>query len=213
MPSRNNSTAVVRNKETNKLETICLDTGEVLTQDVDLSKFRFQLETAMLICQAIREGATLKSIGDNPAFPSLTVVHYWRRSNATFDEEIRMARKDRAEYYHDKVLEIAEDTIDRDDVVVAKFKADQYKWAAEKGDPSSYGNKIEHSGSNVAPTIVVMTGIDRKPDIEVIDYEEVQNTESRREICDVDGGGVRADVHASSETTDEETIAEREEET
>jgi hypothetical protein len=178
------STAIVKNKTTGQLETICLDTGEVLNTGInpkDMSKYKFNMDTALLVCQKIREGATLKQIGDDPALPNLTVIHYWRRSNLSFNEEIKLARKERAEYYHDKVLEIAEETVDRDEVSVAKFKTDQYRWAAEKGDPSSYGNKIEHSGSNTAPSIVIVTGIKRELDIEVTEYEQVEEEKSSSE--------------------------------
>jgi hypothetical protein len=190
------NTALVRNSITNKLETICLDTGDVLRpgSEVSLSKYKFDFNTAVAICQSIREGKTLKQIDDDPSLPSLTVVHYWRRNNATFDEEIKLARKDRAEYYHDRVLDLANSEMDKDDVPVAKFKADAYKWAAEKGDPASYGNKIEHSGSNVAPTIVVVTGIERKPDIEV-EYEEVHSVgRIDEQDGDSDGSGVQSDM-------------------
>lgn len=171
MGNKVQSTTIVKNKQTGKLEVICLDTGEVINQGVDLSKYKFDLHTAMLVCQHIREGATLKQIDNDPDLPSLTVIHYWRRTNASFDEEIKLARKDRAEYYHDRVLDLADETLDKDEVAVNKFKADQYKWAAEKGDPASYGNKIEHTGSNVAPSIVVVTGISRSKEAEVIETE------------------------------------------
>ena len=127
-----NST-IVKNPTTGKYETICLDTGEILntSNPMDLSRYRFDLDVALIICQRIREGATLKQIGDDPTLPSLTVLHYWRRTNATFDQEIKLARKERAEYFHDKVLEIADEVVDREEVPVAKFKADQYRWAAD----------------------------------------------------------------------------------
>ena len=201
------NTAIVRNKQTGALETICLDTGDVLRpgSEINLTEYKFNYETAVLVCQKIREGATLKQIGDDPSLPSLTVIHYWRRNNASFDAEIKLARKDRAEYYHDKVLDLADDIVDKDDVPVARFKADTYKWAAEKGDPSSYGSKIEHTGSNVAPTIVVMTGIERiKPDIEVTDYENVSSTERREQISKAESGGVRS----SGEEGRDETTSE-----
>jgi len=192
MKGNNFNTALVKNPKTGALENVCLDTGEILRPVSlhDMEKYRFNFDMALLICQRVREGATLKELGDDPSLPSLTVIHYWRRNNATFDEEIKLARKDRAEYYADKVIEIAEQVVDKDDVPVAKFKSDVYKWAAEKGDPGSYGNKIEHTGSNTATTLVVMTGIERKPDIEV-KYEEVQSTEPKYEQDGTtDGRGV-----------------------
>jgi len=200
------STAIVRNED-GKLETICLDTGEVLdvVGERDLVSFKFNLETASLMCQHIREGRTLKSIGDDVEFPSLQVIHYWRRTNATFDAELKLARKDRAEYYHDKVLDIANTITDKEDIPVARFQTDQYKWAAEKGDPASYGNKIEHSGSNIAPTYVVVTGVPkRKADVETEAKEvenENENTERGREINRSEQGRVHEIGEEESEGT------------
>lgn len=182
----NDTTMIVRNQRTGKLETICLETGEVLNalNASDMSRYKFHLETAAAICQAIREGRTLKSLHDDPDFPDLAVIHYWRRNNATFDEEIKLARKERAEYYHDRVLELADNTIpERDEIALAKFRADQYKWAAEKGDPGSYGNKIEHTGSNTAPTMVIVTGIRRNVDGE----EKTQRDVLPEEVSDIGG--------------------------
>jgi hypothetical protein len=193
MKGNNYNTIIVRNPKSGELENICLDTGEVISPVAihDMDKFRFNYDVALLICQKVREGATLKQLGDDPSLPSLSVIHYWRRTNATFDEEIKLARKDRAEYYADKVIEIAEQVVDKDDVPVAKFRADQYKWAAEKGDPSSYGNKIEHTGSNTAPALVVVTGI-KRPDVEVTEYEEVSSIRPDGQQDEViDGGRVQ----------------------
>lgn len=204
MGNKDYSTAIVRNK-LGELETICLDTGEVIgtVSDKDLSRYRFNLETAALICQSIREGKTLKAIGEDPNFPSLQVIHYWRRTNATFDAEIKLARKERAEYYHDKVLEIADEVSEKEEIPVAKFKAEQYKWAAEKGDPSSYGNKIEHTGNNVAPSFIVVTGVPkRKIDIETESREitdEEKNIGRNGEIHRLERGGVSEIAEDSSE--------------
>lgn len=184
MKGNNYNTAIVKNPKTGELETVCLDTGEVVRslQVNELEKYKFNFDTALLVCQKIREGATLKEIHDDPTLPELTVIHYWRRTNPTFDEEIKLARKERAEYYHDRVIQIADEVVDRDDVAVAKFKADQYRWAAEKGDPSSYGNKVEHTGSNTAPSIVVVTGIERKPDVVVEAKSKEPEPEQKEEI-------------------------------
>jgi len=218
---RNNkdySTAIVRNS-LGELETICLDTGEVISSvsSQDLSKYRFNLETAALICQSIREGKTLKAIGEDTNFPSLQVVHYWRRTNATFDAEIKLARKERAEYYHDKVLDITDSVMDKDEVAVARFKTEQYKWAAEKGDPSSFGNKIEHTGNNTAPAFIVITGVPRrKIDIEVESKEVVNEqkdeiTDGGRPVCGSEPRGIPQASETESEGSGEEEKAGREE--
>jgi hypothetical protein len=178
-PINEGNTAVVLNRATGNYEIICLDTGEVVNvrSSHDLSKYKFDFDQGLRICQAIREGKTLQSIAADESFPDLHVISYWRKINATFDEEIKLARKQRAEYYHDKVIELANTVDDDSNVAVAKFKAEQYRWAAEKGDPGSYGNKIEHTGSNTATSIVVYTGIERRPVHDVIEADKAVITE------------------------------------
>lgn len=209
-PLTEQNTEIVLNRETGKYEIVCLDTGEVISQDnklSDLSKYKFNFEQGLMICQAIREGKTLQDIDNDSNFPSLHVVAYWRKMNATFNEEIKLARKQRAEYYHDRVIALANETTDDSNVAVAKFKADQYRWAAEKGDPGSFGNKIEHTGNTNATSIVVFTGIDRtpKPDIiEVIDGNK--NDNEKQQASESYGGRVPKDSEAepTEETTAEE---------
>lgn len=175
-PLTEQNTALVLNKESGAYEVICLETGEVITANksvADLSKFMFNFDQAMLVCQAIREGATLQDLDADPMYPSLHVIAYWRKRHVMFDEEFKLARKQRAEYYHDRVISLANAADDDSNVAVAKFKADQYKWAAEKGDPSTFGNKIEHTGNANATSIVVFTGIDRKPkEADVIEVKD-----------------------------------------
>jgi len=210
-PLKAENTEIILNTKTGKYELICLDTGETISQDnlvADLSKYRFNMEQGLLVCQAIREGKTLQEIAKDPMYPSIHVIAYWRKNNPTFDEEIKLARKQRAEYYHDRVLELANTISDDANVAVAKFKADQYRWAAEKGDPSSYGNKIEHTGSNVAPSIVVFTGINRqaKPDIiEVINEQKDSNTRGQSDKVSDSGGvsGIGGDSEGELTETEE----------
>lgn len=190
----NSSHYIVKNKDTNQLETICLESGEVISRaGVDLSVYRFNLDTAMLICQKVREGMTMQAVS-NELGVDLSVIHYWQRANSNFAEEIKLARKDRADYYHDKVISIANEISDKDDVPVAKFKVDQYKWAAEKGNPDMYGAKTQVSGSieNKVSMIVLNTGINRiKKDIEV-QYEQKDEGTSGQQITGTDGKGVSA---------------------
>jgi hypothetical protein len=204
----NKSLVVVQNKDTGKLETVCLDTGEVISTEEDrrdLSRFKFNYETALLICQRVREGYTLKKLGDSPDLPALAVIHYWMRSNASFKEEMKMARSDRAEYYHDKVMEIADNTDSGEQVQVNKFKTDQYKWGAERGNPERYGNKTTIDGTieNKVSMIVLNTGISRKkPDIEVINDEDA-STEQSGQVSVGDTGRVQADVPVETQASEE----------
>lgn len=186
----NSNTYITKDKH-GKLQVICLDTGEVLNSDLVLPQaYKFDYNVAQLICQEIREGKTLKALGADPKFPSLSVIHHWQRANPSFAAEVKMARQDRADYYHDRVMDIADsvdETTTRDEVTALKFKTDQYKWAAEKGNPSSYGNKTEVSGTieNKVSMIVLNTGIRRRPDVEV-EYERREDSDTQEQQIDLD---------------------------
>ena len=197
---------VIKDPKTGKLQTICLETGEVVSQEgMDLSKYKFDMNTAILVCQHIREGLTLKKLCQKLGI-DMPILHYWQRTNPQFKEEMKLARKERAEYYHDRVLEIADEVMERDEIPVARFKADQYKWAAEKGDPEVYGNKTQVSGSieNQVSMIVLNTGIRRnKPDIEVSYERKEDQSDSRQQVDGDIGEGLQADVQAAAKEEDE----------
>lgn len=199
---------IVKNPKTGELETICLETGEVISKEhADLSRYKFNSELATLVCQKVREGGTFKKVCADLNI-DLAVLHYWQRAYPHFANEIRLARLDRADYYHDKVLEEAENVQTKDDVIVAKFKVDQYKWAAEKGNPDAYGAKTQVSGSieNKVSMIVLNTGIKRiKPDIEVQYEHKEDQSNIGQQTSGTDGAGVqRPDQTGSPEETIEE---------
>lgn len=175
---------VVRDKESGELQVINMDTGEVVSSETNLipqETFAFSYELAMLICQKVADGATLAQLDKDPELPPLHIIQHWRRSQPMFDAEIKLARKQRADIYHDRVAEIAENAanmgyVTKEELAGAKLAVDQYKWLAEKGNPDAYGNKVTHEGSEEKPITmrVINTGINRtKPDILIT--KEVQN--------------------------------------
>lgn len=177
---------VVRDKESGELQVINMDTGEVISSESNLipeKTFAFSYNLAMLICQKVAEGFTLSDLDNDPDLPPLHVIQHWRRSQPMFDTELRLARKQRADVYHDKVVQIADNAAnlnyrDREELANAKLAADQYRWLAEKGNPESYGNKVTHEGSDEKPITmrVINTGISRNlPDIAI--EKEVQHDE------------------------------------
>lgn len=117
-----------------------------------------------IICQKIAEGNTLSEICNMQGFPALSTLARWRAENDDFEEALKVARRMRAEKYHD---EIANDVVDdngaeKDEIPARKLKMDRLKWLASVNDPETYGNKTKISGDSSAPLqIVVSTGIDR----------------------------------------------------
>ena len=184
---RNQNEIVVRDPDTGDLQIIDCITGELISSSSkpqELETYVFSYEMAMLICQEVQSGRTLTSIGKDPKFPPLHVIQHWQRTQEMFKQELMLARKSRAEYYHDKVAEITENAANlkygsKEEIAQAKLAADQSKWLAEKGNGERYGSKVVHEGSTEKPIVmrVINTGISRRPDIVIEPTKEVTNEE------------------------------------
>jgi len=178
----------VYNPETKEYDLIDLMTGEVISSgalSTQLGKYIFSFDYAVAICQEIRKGATLTDLGGMSGYPPLEVIHMWIRMHPEFKAHVDIAKKDRAENYHDKIISLAEALANPDDEVAAatvaskKTAIDAYKWAAEKGDPDRFGKKQEVSHVDTRPTtIVISTGINRQSaPIEDVEFTEVKKDE------------------------------------
>lgn len=176
---------VVKNAASGELEVIDLVTGEVVVSStIPAAEYSFDYKKALYICQLVREGYTFAEITLLPDMPPLPVITHWQRSDRMFMEELKLARKERGEHYHDKALTIAnmaaEGKLSKDDVPGYSLAVKTYQWAAERAKPEAYGNKVTHEGNPEKPILmrVINTGISRsaKPDI-----VEVTHVESREE--------------------------------
>jgi len=176
----------VYNPSTQEYDLIDLTSGEVVSSTAiakSLDRYIFSFDYAVAICQAIRKGRTMSDLGRDDRFPPIEVIHMWVRMHPDFKAQVDLAKKDRAENYHDKIISLAEELSKPDEGVAAsevasrKTAIDAYKWAAEKNDPDRFGKKQEVSHTNDKPTtIVINTGINRQsPPIEDVDYSEVEN--------------------------------------
>lgn len=171
------NTHVVYNPETREYELVSLDSGEVVSSgnlEDTMRKFVFNADIAVWICQEVRMGKTLTEIGDDPRFPPYEVISHWRRMHPLFNDQLKLARRDRAEGYHDKIIDMATrldqngGIMSKEEIASKKIAMDAFKWAAEKNDPDSFGKKqeIKHEGNQAPATIVISTGIVRnKPDV------------------------------------------------
>lgn len=188
-----NNEVVVRN-EAGDLEIIDLTTGEVVTNNASppATIYSFSYEKALYICQLVKEGKSMTEVSDVIQVPSHIISH-WQRTQKMFAEELKIARKERGEVYHDRAMEIAKNAGElrygKDDVPSATLAAKLYQWGAEKAKPEAYGKVVTHEGSTEKPILmrVINTGISRaKADVipdavitkEVIDVSREEN-ESR----------------------------------
>ena len=187
----NNRAEVVVRNEAGDLEIIDLTTGEVVVNSngplTPTSDYAFSYEKALYICQLVKQGKTMAQICMEPHMPPLHVISHWQRTDRMFAEELKLARKERAEYYHDRVMEIAQtaETAHKDAVAGLALSMKAYQWGAERAKPEAYGAKVTHEGSTEKPILmrVINTGISRgKPDIVIPEAKEVTHvTEDRSE--------------------------------
>lgn len=164
-------TITILNKQTKKLETINIHTGEVVTTEGEISsRFLYTVELSEAIANYISEGNTLKQISEMSGMPALYLMYNWRRTHPDFRKKLQLARKDRASYFEDKLIEVVTEAAgaSKDDVAALKLQMDGYNKLAEKGDPETYTPKPQNLlAANAPAMIVINTGINR----EVIEIE------------------------------------------
>lgn len=127
----------------------------------DISYYDEFRETCLKVANAVAEGQTLTQIGKSNEMPSKRTILYWASKDAAFAACLDEARKWRAEHYHDKIIEVAEN-VQEDTAKSSKVKIDAFKWVSEVGDREKFGSQtklVGNAGLNV--NIVFQTGIER----------------------------------------------------
>lgn len=142
------------------------------------------------ICHLVRTGKTYGEIVAEMGLNSVRTIYYWRNHYPDFAEDLRIAKRDRGDYYHDKVMSVAgNENISKEEVPALKLKADLYKWGAEKANPQEYGAQTKITGDVNAPLqIMVDTGIKREEDEESIDGELATKEVALEEADDPSNG-------------------------
>lgn len=175
---RESNSHIIFNAKTQQHERIDLDTG-ISTAIIPATKMTvgFSQDTAALICELLREGRSIKDICSREDMPALGTIYLWRRRSPRFKEMYDAASAERAEAYHDRVLDIAEDLLcaeTKNQIDALKGSAELFKWAAEKGDRRRYGQQqaeLPQSGF----TFILNTGIHNTPSPDNIEVDEQGN--------------------------------------
>lgn len=117
------------------------------------------------ICELTRRGKTNAQIVAEMGLPGVPTIYHWKTKHPDFAANLKAARQDRGDFYHDQVMEVAAKDIDSKEVSAYKLKTDLYRWGAEKANPGEYGNQTKLTGDVDAPLqIIVDTGIKREGD-------------------------------------------------
>lgn len=112
---------------------------------------------ADLLCQRVVEGKSLISAAKEFNLEYAT-IKFWLRNEEEFRENLKLAEKDRADYYF-------EETLEKSRKADKKVEIETLKWATEKANPEKYGTKTKISGDANAPlTFLIGTGITRNGD-------------------------------------------------
>ena len=194
-------TMTILNKKTKELETFNIHTGEIVARSGDLVPIHmYSLETAEAIANLVREGLTYEKVSKAMGI-SIQQIYSWRRIHPEFDKELLAARKDRGTYFHDKAVDVLEetDTLEREEVPGAKFKFDSYLKLAGISAPSEYAPQPKVASVATPATIIINTGINREPiTIEEIHERDIPITDSPREE-EESGEGTYQEAQAQTE--------------
>ena len=170
-----------RINEAGELELVDMYTGTVLENSVACRKvsYVYSIEWGDAICNAIRLGMTMKEIEDNPELPPSAVVYHWKKLHPDFAEKLVEAKRMRAEYYRDMVIETAEGTSDKDQAVVNRLKIEAYKWAASKDSPAEFGEniKVDNTHSGQVGFYALRTGVPHADEIELTETPDTDKLE------------------------------------
>lgn len=130
---------------------------------------KWNAKQAQKVCELITEGRTIQQIGKLKSMPDARTIYYWRRNYPEFKKASDQAREDRAEYFADKVVEVADDLTTKAKAPVAKVKIEAYRWRAGVDNPKQYGRSQGGDSGDKPLTIVINTGVQRE---EVIDVSQ-----------------------------------------
>lgn len=115
-----------------------------------------------LMCNEIAHGKSITKLCGTAPYPPYPILRKWARIHPWIDEEFDRARRDRAEYFRDKVIDEAENSeSSKDPILASQLKTDVYKWAASV-DHEKYNPRAKIEATVNTPTqIIISTGIVR----------------------------------------------------
>jgi hypothetical protein len=106
---------------------------------------------ALVICERLAEGESLKTICEDENMPARTTVYKWIvEDESGFADKYARAREAQQDTAVDDLADVAQDTLEgKRDPQAARVYADIIKWRAAQLNPKKYGNKLDlnHSGS------------------------------------------------------------------
>lgn len=101
-------------------------------------------ELAQEICARLSDGESLIHICDSERMPTRQTVLNWRNKRPEFDAMYLNARREQAEFYAEKGLELA---MNAKDAGLGRLAWDALRWTAGRLRPDLYGDKLQHANA------------------------------------------------------------------
>jgi hypothetical protein len=129
----------------------------------------YSQDVADIICAALAEGRSLRSICEHEEMPCLTTIFNWLRTKPDFLAQYARAKEESADSLADEMLDIADDArndwmeregkdergwvVNGEHIQRSRVRIDTRKWLASKLKPKKYGDKVtqEISGPDGGP--------------------------------------------------------------
>jgi hypothetical protein len=132
-------------------------------------------EIALLICERLADGESLKSICEDEDMPARSTVFKWLADNSRFSDMYARAREEQADAVFDEILSIADDgrndwmerrgeddtgwVTNGENLQRSKLRIDARKWMAGKLRPKKYGEKLDLTHANPDGSSIVFQNI------------------------------------------------------
>lgn len=155
---------------------------------VSRKKWVFSENLAEVICSRIVNGASMTSLGKMKDMPSFGVLSRWRSEHPEFALMIDNAKRDRAELFFDKAIDVAENVVDKEEAVIGKFKHEVYKYAAQIGKPSEFSPQKNVKAEIGVTSFVIDTGIRRAGDdgYNIDETEKIKMLSQQTDNCEAE---------------------------
>ena len=109
-------------------------------------------ELAKEICERVIQGTSIPKLCEEEGMPHRSTIWQWMQDNAEFSNILARARKARAHFSVEQMIDIADEATP-EDWQVKRLKIESIKTYAKLADPETYGDKIAHTGAGGKPLI------------------------------------------------------------
>lgn len=105
---------------------------------------KYSTQLVKRICAEISNGKSLRRICEAKDVPAIETIRVWLLDKPGFSAQYDKARQEQADFYADRITEIADDTLaSKHEPAAAKVAIDALKWTASKLKPKKYGDKLD----------------------------------------------------------------------